>query len=178
MAITHNFVNSNSIGGIGEAIFYTLLSRLGKVESVVKDKKWQKKGVDFILDGVYYDTKFDTKAFSTGNVALETVSRRKDGEILKEGWVHTSEADCISYIYLENDRWVIYFFTPEEVKKFAEEESYDIKSIRNYGYESEVVLLPLEDMGHKLKMTFPVVGDVKDLSVLKKVHTYLREKKA
>lgn len=178
MAITHNFVNSNSIGGIGEAIFYTLLSKLGKVESVVKDKKWQKMGVDFILDDVYYDTKFDTKAYSTGNVALETVSRRKDGEVIKEGWAHTSEADCISYIFLENDMWSIYFFTPEEIQRIVEDSDYAIKSIKNYGYESEVVLLPLEDMGHKLKMTFPVVGDVGDISILEKVHTYLKENKS
>lgn len=177
MAILHNFVNSNSIGGIGEAIFYTLLSKLGEVKAVTKDKEWQKMGVDFILDGVFYDTKFDTKAFSTGNVALETVSRRKDGKILKDGWAYTSEADCISYIFLEDANWSIYFFTPVEIKTVVECEDYEVKSIRNYGYESEVVLLPLADMGHKLKMTFPVVGDVSDISILEKVHTYLRENK-
>lgn len=177
MPITHNFVNSNSIGGIGEAIFYTLLSKLGEVKAVTKDKEWQKMGVDFILDGVFYDTKFDTKAFSTGNVALETVSRRKDGKILKDGWAYTSEADCISYIFLEGSHWSIYFFTPVEIRTFVDSGDYEVKSIRNYGYESEVVLLPISEMGKKLKMTFPVVGEVQDMSILKKVHTYLRENK-
>lgn len=176
MAITHNFVNSNSIGGIGESLFYLLLSRLGKVKSVVSDKKWQKMGVDFILDDVYYDTKFDTKAFSTGNIALETVSRQKDGVVLKSGWAHTSQADCIVYIYLENTDWSMYFFTPDEVRKLVDR-NYPVKTIKNFGYESEVVLLPIEDIGNKLKLTFPVVGEFTEIEPLKKVHNYLKESK-
>lgn len=176
MAITHNFVSSNSVGGIGEAIFFSLLSELGEVKSVVSDRKWQKKGIDFILDDVYYDVKFDTKAHSTGNLALETVSRRKDGEVLKSGWAHTSQADCISYMYLRNSEWSMYFFTPDEIKTIVSNESYDTKVVKNYGYESEVVLVPIEDLSHKLNLVFPVVG-VADTSILKKVHTYLKEKK-
>jgi hypothetical protein len=176
MAITHNFVSSNSVGGIGEAIFYLMLSTLGEVQSVAKDRKWQKLGVDFILGDVYYDTKFDTKAFSTGNIALETVSRQKNGEVLKSGWAHTSQADCIVYIYLENTNWSMYFFTPEEVKSIVNRD-YETKTIQNYGYESEVVLLPLSELSHKLKITFPVVGGFEDTELLKKVHTYLKEKK-
>ena len=176
MAITHNFVSSNSIGGIGEAIFFLLLSELGKVKSVVSDKKWQKKGIDFILEDVYYDVKFDTKAHSTGNLALETVSKRKDGEVLKSGWAHTSQADCISYMYLKNMEWSMYFFTPEEVRSFVSNEEYSTKVIKNYGYESEVVLVPIEDLSHKLNLVFPVVG-LADTSILKRVHEYLKESK-
>lgn len=177
MQISHNFVNSNSIGGIGEAIFYLLLSKLGEVKSVTKDKFWQKKGVDFILEDVYYDTKFDTKAFSTGNVALETVSRRKDGETLKDGWAFTSEADCITYIFLEDLSWSMYFFTPKEIKEFVDEDGYTKKSIKNYGYESEVVLVPLGDLSHKLKLQVPIVGDFTEIHGIEKVHNYLKNKK-
>jgi hypothetical protein len=177
MGIVHNFVASNSVGNIGESIFFLLLSKLGQVVSVVKDKKWQSKGVDFVLEEVYYDTKFDTKAFSTGNLALETVSRKKDGVVVKEGWVHTSEADCIAYMYLENTDWSIFFFTPEEIKRLATTRGYETKVIKNYGYESEVILLPIEDLSHKLKMTFPVVGEVPDIEIIKKVHKHLKEKK-
>lgn len=174
MTIVHNFVNSNSIGGIGESIFYTLLSKLGEVKVVTKDKKWQVQGVDFILEDVKYDTKFDTKAFSTGNIALETISRKKDNKIIKEGWVHTSKADCIAYIFLENDTWSIYFFTNTEIKELAAIPTYKIKEIRNFGYESEVVLVPIEDLSYKLKMQFPVVGEA-SIDVLDKVHTYLKD---
>lgn len=174
MAIIHNFVNSNSIGGIGESIFYTLLSRLGTVESVTSKKEWQKKGVDFLLDGVKYDTKFDTKAFSTGNVALETISRKKDNEVIKYGWVHTTEADCIAYIFLENVTWSTYFFTPEEMKGLVANPDYQTKEIKNYGYESEVVLIPLQDLSYKLKLNFPVIGDTGSIDVLHKVHNYLK----
>lgn len=177
MQIVHNFVNSNSIGGIGEAIFYLILSNLGEVQTVTKEKVWQKKGVDFILDGVYYDTKFDTKAFSTGNVALETVSRRKDGEVIKAGWAFTSEADCIAYIFLENLSWSMYFFTPREIKEFVDGDSYLKKAIKNYGYESEVVLVPLEDLSHKLKLQVPIVGDFTEIHGIEKVHSYLKSKK-
>lgn len=178
MAITHSFVTSNNIGGIGESIFYLLLDGVnpGNVKTVVKEKEWRDRGVDFILEDVYYDTKFDTKAFSTGNVALETISRRKGKTVEKLGWVHTSQADCIAYIYLENTDWVIYFFTVPEIQKLVENEEYEKKAIKNYGYESEVVLIPIKDLSHKLKMTFPVVGEA-DVSVLKKVHSYLRENK-
>lgn len=178
MAIVHNFVTSNNIGGIGESIFYILLDGLspGDVQSVVKEKEWRGRGIDFILQDVYYDTKFDTKAFSTGNVALETVSRKEGTKVIKKGWVHTSQADCVAYIFLENSNWSIYFFTVPEMQKMVRIKEYETKSIKNYGYESEVVLVPIKDLEHKAKMSFPVVGEV-DLSVLRKVHEYLRENK-
>lgn len=177
MSITHNFVHSNSIGGIGESIFYAVLSYLGTVKSVVSEKKWQKEGVDFILDDVKYDTKFDTKAFSTGNIALETVSRRKDGKVLKEGWVHQTGADCIAYMFLEDMHWSTYFFTPNEIKELAEEYKDNIKVIRNFGYESEVVLVPLTALEHKKKLRIPVVDGKPDLDLLKTVHNYLKSQK-
>lgn len=178
MAITHSFVTSNNIGGIGESIFYLLLDGIspGDVKTVVKEKEWRDRGVDFILEDVYYDTKFDTKAFSTGNVALETISRQVGNKVEKLGWVHTSQADCIAYIYLENTSWVIYFFTVPEIQKLVQSEGYEKKPIKNYGYESEVVLIPIKDLGHKLKMTFSVVGGA-DLSAIRKVHAYLKENK-
>lgn len=175
MSITHKFVNSNTIGGIGESIFFSLLSSLGDVESVVNDKKWQKLGVDFVLDGVRYDTKFDTKAMATGNIALETVSRKKDGQIIKKGWVYESKADCIVYIYLENSDWSAYFFTPAETRELVKQHPNNIKLIKNFGYESEVILIPLDSLSHKKKLSFPVVGANPDLSILEFVHDYLKK---
>lgn len=174
MSITHNFVNSNSIGGIGESIFYSLLSSLGDVKSVVRDKKWQAEGVDFILDGVKYDTKFDTKASATGNIALETISRKKDGKVLKRGWVYETGADCIAYIYLDNSYWKTLFFTPHEILTLAERYKDNIKVIKNFGYESEVVLVPLQDLSHKKQLEIPVVGASPDIDVLRLVHNYLK----
>lgn len=174
---THNFVSSNSIGGIGEVIFFSLLSELGKADSVVNDSKWQKLGVDFVLDDVYYDTKFDTKAFSTGNIAVETVSVRKNGEVKKKGWVHTSKADAISYIYLENENWTVLLLSLPYLKRIIKEDSLKKKSIRNYGYESEVLLVPLERLKRVPKIRIPVVGGGKDITRLKKFHKNLKEKK-
>lgn len=173
---THNFITSNSVGGIGEAILFSVLSRLGPVDSVVKDREWQKIGVDFILENVWYDSKLDTKAFSTGNLALETVSKKKDGQVLKRGWVYTSKADCIAYIFLEGLAWSIYFFSTDEMLELIKSESYKVKSIKNFGYESEVILVPIEDLSHKKKMSVPVVGEA-DLGVLKTVHGYFKENK-
>lgn len=174
---THSFVSSNNVGSIGESIFFSLLSRLGNVESVVTDKEYQAKGVDFVLDGVYYDTKLDTKANHTGNVALETVSVKKDGSVVKQGWVHTTQADCVTYIFLAGTHWNVLFFTPYEMQKMVATPNYQTKQIKNYGYESEVVLVPLADLEHKSKLLVPIVGDLEDISLLEKVHSYLKEHK-
>ena len=164
MTQKHSFVASSSIGSIGESLFFSLASiSLPGIEiiNVTKDKLWQKQGVDFIIDDVFYDVKFDTKANSTGNLAFETVSKSKDGVVIKEGWAYSTKANCISYIVLNELRWSFYFFTPNEVLKLVKTNEDNKKSVYNYGYESEVVLIPVSTLSHKKIINIPVIGNFK-----------------
>lgn len=173
----HSFVASNSIGGIGEALFFTFASKYlkkSKIEDVSKKKEWQKKGIDFRIDSIGYDVKFDTKAASTGNLALETVSKAKDGEVHKEGWAYTSEADCIVYATLVGLDWAFYFFTRNEILHLIDKHTENRKSVYNYGYNSEVVLVPKDTLSHKKIALVPLIGNPKKehSNILKEVHEY------
>lgn len=177
MTLTHRFEPSNSVGGIGEAIFYTLLSSLGDVEVVVSERAYQKQGVDFVLDGIKYDTKLDTLTATTGNVALETISVMKGGKVYRVGWAEDTGADCVVYIYLEGQEWVLLFFRPEEMQRIVSR-GYRKAKVYNKGYESEVVLVPVAELVEsKTFMRIPVVG-VPDLSILRRVHDYLKHGRA
>lgn len=180
MPQTHSFLTSNSVGGIGEAIFLSLMDKLGKkVKNVSSTRSWQKRGIDFIVDEVTYDTKFDLKAASTGNMAVETISRQKDGVVHKEGWLKTTEADCIVYIFKNDLSWKMYFFTIDQLEELEAEYTDNKKEVFNYGYKSEVVLIPLSALEGKPYLEMPIVGEVptEQLELIGRVHTYLKENK-
>lgn len=170
MRVIHNFANSNGIGAIGEAVFYSLLSELGDVTNVSTDRTYQKKGIDFLLDGVGYDTKLDTRAASTGNIAIETISRRQNGVVKAKGWALTSHADCVVYMYLKGLDWNIMLLTKETIADILTK-GYPVRSAKNYSYESEVVLAPIKDLG--VDMLVPVAGEY-DISTLKEFHESLK----
>lgn len=179
MATTHAFTTSNTVGGIGESIFLMFLSKVlkkSKIENVTRKRDWQSKGIDFLVDKVKYDVKFDVKAASTGNLALETVSKAKDGDVHKEGWIYTTKADCIAYLTLSDTDWVLYFFTPAELKHLIKKYTDKRKSVYNYGYTSEVVLVPMEDLRHKQTVALPLVGEpsAHSKNLFKKIHDYLQ----
>ena len=176
--IVHNFTASNNIGSIGESLFAVMMTLAGyEIESVTTERDYQKRGIDFIVDTVYYDTKFDTKAQSTGNITLETISSKKEGRETKLGWSITTEADCVVYIYLFGTEWHMLFFTLPEMTQLLKK-PYERKVIRNYGYEGEVVLVPIKDLDYKKVVKVPVMGDVGDLSTLHYIHNYLRKLKS
>ena len=184
MKQVHSFVASNSIGGIGEALFYSLVSHVfpeKEIEDVTKIKKWQKSGIDFIVDGVYYDVKFDIKANATGNLALETISKSKNGVVEKEGWVYTSKADCVVYVTLVGLDWAFYFFTKPETLNLAKKYKDNKKSVYNYGYESEVILVPKNSLENKKIIFQNVLGEEitdNNKSIFSQVHDFfLRRKK-
>lgn len=179
MPATHSFTTSNTVGGIGESLFLMFASKVlrkSKLENVTRKKTWQSKGIDFLIDTIKYDVKFDIKAASTGNLALETISKSKDGDVHKEGWIYTTEADCIAYLTLKDTEWVLYFFTPQELKNLVNKYTESRKSVFNYGYNSEVVLVPLTDLTYKQTVSMPLVGEpsARDKNLFKKIHDYLQ----
>lgn len=178
MPTKHAFSTSNTVGGIGESIFLLFASKVllkSKIENVTRVKNYQTKGIDFLVDNTKYDVKFDLKAASTGNLAFETISKQKEDEIHKEGWVYTTKADCIVYLTLTDTDWVMYFFTPGELKNLIKEYTDVRKSVYNYGYTSEVVLVPMEDLKHKQRVILPLVGEpsAHNKNLFKKIHDYL-----
>jgi hypothetical protein len=49
------------------------------------------------------DYKTDYRAGSTGNLALEDVSVRKNGRVVAQGWVHTSRSDLVVFYVPQHD---------------------------------------------------------------------------
>lgn len=180
MHLKHNFKTSNDVGGIGESIFLSLMQNITEdIEVVSTKREWQSKGIDFLIDGVTYDTKFDLKAASTGNMAIETISRKKDNIIHKEGWLTTTEADCIVYMFKNDLDWRLYFFTIGQLAKLEEAHRENKKEVFNYGYQSEVVLIPLSALGKKKYASIPVTGEIpgEQIELLKTIHSYFLERK-
>lgn len=159
--ITHEFKSSKQNGAIGESVFESLaVNVFGRdaVQNVTDVKEWQEKGVDFIVNDITYDVKFDMKAPKTGNVAFETIAKSKDNVIEKLGWVYTTEANCIVYLTHETSSWKFYFFTKEEVVKLVEEHGNNNKPVKNKTYMSEVVLVPLTSLGYKKTLQIPLMS--------------------
>ena len=63
-----------------------------------KDKKTQKNGIDAVVNTLYnieVKTRYDLRYYNR-DIALETVSVIETG---KKGWIYTSKADFISYVW-------------------------------------------------------------------------------
>lgn len=165
----HEFGTSKRVGDFGEDVFSQLLGLIGaNVEDVSGDKKWQKMGIDFVADGVWYDTKYDTRSNETGNIAVETVSRRVDGVVEAPGWIYTSEADYIVYIYQWGQRWIVQFFTTENLREIVK--GKQLRPVYNRGYQAEVALVPVKTLDEYPYITFPVVESKVNVDVFRSLH--------
>lgn len=162
----HSFSNSNNIGKLGEAVLHQVLkkAKIGKIKDVTNDKTYQKKGIDFIIEkgNIGIDAKLDIQTNNTGNIAIEKISKRQNGEVIKEGWAYTSEAHLIAYIYMDTSsfEWVIIFFTPEEARDLIvqyEGKPYAVKESFNYGYESVIVRVPVAEVSFPM-IRVPIIG--------------------
>lgn len=144
------------MGVIGETLLYSLLSTSNTpITDVRNQKEWQTKGVDFIWNGLKLDAKFDTQTTKTKNIALETISVKKDDTVTRRGWIYESESDVIVYIYLWGVNWKCVLFTPEEARDMITPE-YTRKEIWNTSYTGEVVLVPEDKFNRYCEI--PVAG--------------------
>lgn len=139
--MTHMFKESLKAGKAGERIFLNLLLKAGVTDilDVSENRSIQKKGYDYVVCGKKLDVKFDVRATTTGNIAFEIVSQRKEGKIVKEGWLHTSEADVFMYITFLDDSVAFIALTKPEIISLIENYGKGERSVRNYSYESVVV---------------------------------------
>lgn len=140
-----------------------------KVRDVSKDKEWQFKGIDFVsTDGVTYDVKYDTRAAETGNIAVELVSKKVNGVVEQEGWLYTSDADFIVYVYQWFGSWVAKLFTIPDLRQLSE--GVPTRPVRNRTYEGLVALVPVNTTGKVPEVSFPIVSEDIDTRVLENVH--------
>lgn len=140
--MVHKFVNSLKAGKIGESFFLTLLHASDVVYTdVTDDKDYQKKGIDYLIGSKSVDIKFDMRSGDTGNLAFETVSRRRDGILYKEGWLYTSLADSFVYVTILQASVVFFLFSKQDILNLLP--LGKTRVVNNYGYESEIVAVPI-----------------------------------
>lgn len=165
---THSFSNSKNIGKLGEAVLHNLLkkAKVGNIIDVTEDRAYQSKGIDFIVEetNTSLDAKLDIQAVNTGNIAIETISKFQNGKTIKPGWVYTSEVNLVSYMYMDTKthEWCLIFFTlkqAEQLIKDYEHKPNAKKRLRNYDYESEIVKVPIHEIGFLPTIKIPVVGN-------------------
>jgi len=176
----HSFSNSNNVGKLGEAIFHQVLkkSRVGKFRDVTGDRSYQSKGIDFLIEkgNIGIDVKLDIQTDKTGNIAIEKISKKQNDNIIKKGWAYTSEAHLIAYMYMDskNFDWVIFFFTTEGARTLIddyEERPNAIKESFNYGYESVIVRVPINELTHITCIRFPIIGNLgrENINIIKNI---------
>lgn len=152
----HTFGASLEVGKTGEAVFSSLVtaSKLMGLKDVSNEKVYQLLGIDFIFGKkkVGYDVKYDARASETGNIAIETVSVQRNGVIEKQGWLHTSHADYIVYLFDETQGYRLAFFTRTDLIRYAN--LGRTKTVQNRGYESVVSILSLKRVTPVFELRF------------------------
>lgn len=144
--IEHTFKNSLKVGKLGEEVFNRMvnISRILGIKDVSDNSAYQKLGIDFVhgYNKVGYDIKYDARAADTGNIAIELVSVLKRGEVEKQGWLYTSQADYFIYLFDEPNGYRFAFFTKPDLEHYAN--IGRSRTVKNRGYESVVSILPLK----------------------------------
>lgn len=146
----HNFRDSLETGKAVEEEFKSLVELLRIPYGDVRHSpEHQKLGIDFYIQNLVgdpntlcsYDVKYDERSYQTGNIAVETVSvMDNDGNIKRQGWVYTSEAQLFVYVQTTRVASVYSFFSKQELLQIVKQGQR--KAVYNEGYRSEVVVLP------------------------------------
>lgn len=173
--MTHMFKASLSAGKVGESLFSDLLIRGGidDFKDVSDDKSFQKEGIDFVVNDIKIDVKFDIRAITSGNLAFETVSRQKDGKILKEGWTKTSTADLFVYVTFLGSNICFAALTPEDIQNLMSNHGLGERIVKNYGYESVVIPVPTSICIGVSKHYQSTIGEAYDIKSLKQFFSSL-----
>lgn len=142
-----------------------------QVQDVSMDREYQYRGIDFVsTDGVTYDVKYDTRAAETGNIAVELVSRKVNGIIERKGWLYTSDADFIVYVYQWYGKWVAKLFTLADLRRLATARGVPQRPVYNKTYEGLVALVPVSTTTDIPQVEFPLVAENINTTVLKTIH--------
>lgn len=165
-AFQASFNKSLSIGEAGEALFATEMKKRWpeiQVQDVSEDDDYRRKEIDFILvkpDGatLTIEIKSDLNAWSK-NLFIETWGNKS---INRKGWLYTSEADVLVYIFLNglddkspNMLWIDFSSLRQYVHlnpNLREKHAAVEESIRGYGTKETIgLLVPRKDLVYRAK---------------------------
>lgn len=125
------------------------------VEEATKEQ--QRSGVDFYITDpkgkrMGVEVKADALTQKTGNVFMEAWSVL---EKEKKGWVFTSTADILVYVVLPHDA---YSMRMQDVRGLLSEwyKRYDEKHVKNKGYTTVGVPVPLERFAAACPLKFKI----------------------
>lgn len=160
--------------GLAQIIFAGVFTRISdEIDFVGKDKILRDQAIHFVVDGIFYGVWIDFRAETSGHLTFETISKLKGKKVEKYGWTRRNRAHATVMIHKENADWVLYFFKPGEIIELIRKFSDNSKRFKSFGYETEVVLVPLTHLSHKLPVRIPVVGEP-DVSGIRGIHEYLK----
>ncbi len=153
MSNVYDFDRQRELGADGESVIRELFSRLFRIVNSASHE--QREGIDFWFShggfDVAVEVKTDFTAGTTGNAFIETTSVDTSG---KPGWAYSSRADFLLY-YVPPNR-VVYIMPMREIRKLLPVwlKRYERRKIRNSGYFTEGVLVPLDQFScHVMRVT-------------------------
>jgi hypothetical protein len=175
-----DFNFSSGLRGIGQVIFYGLLSRaVADVEFVGLNEMFSRQYVDFTAGNVLYFTNFDSRAKVGKSMVFETLTEiNEKGMVEKYGWATQTKSDAIIKIFRDNHEWVLYVFLAGEMTDLIRSNpKYMERKINPYTKKTyEVCRVPVNDLGHKTPIRVPIVGEP-DVSAIRDVHDYISKYK-
>ena len=122
-------------------------------------KEYQKQDVDFLLinqEGKIcrFELKTDTRMAGTGNIYLEDKIER-ELNVFTDGWYHLCQADILSFLDGNNDKYYYYCFNWKKLKQFVIDNNYISERDENkydggwiHGYK-----IPLKDIINNADIT-------------------------
>lgn len=130
----HNFKKSINIGNYGEQIiksYFETNSNIVNVTDVSKDKKYQDKDIDFIVElknGENISIELKTDTYDTGNIFYEAISNKEHNVL---GCMIKSKAKCLFYYFIKTKE--LYVIDFKAYKKWVNEnnERFAKKRIKN-----------------------------------------------
>jgi len=174
------FKFSSGLRGIGQAVFYGLISRVASdVEFVGLEDMFRRQHVDFTADNVYYFTNFDSKARPNKNLVFETITEiDSKGIVKKYGWASQTKADAVIKVFRENHEWILMVFLAGEMTDIIRSNPKYIKRHFNPYNKMyvETARVPMKDVSHKTKIRVPIIGEP-DVSILMDIHNYISKYK-
>jgi hypothetical protein len=132
--VVHNFNKSINIGDYGEQIIKSYLETNPEVANVIdvsKDKEYQDKDIDFIVElknGESISVELKTDTYDTGNIFYEAISNQEYNVL---GCMIKSKAKCLFYYFIKTKE--LYIIDFKAYKKWVNKnnERFTKKRIKN-----------------------------------------------
>jgi rhodanese-related sulfurtransferase len=141
-----DFFEDLSFGRLGEKKVIESMNAAGYIVIDVRDKEeYQKKDIDFIVNGKTFELKTDRKCASTGNMFLESRVFYNYTFEDKDGWFEYSEAEYLLYLDWYAD--VCYMYRMDDLRKVKD--NYPQKCCNKDSYKSVYgYCIPLDAVPH------------------------------